>query len=52
MKRKRKTNRKIKDTGKAYPKINQREFGKALGTEIVTDPKEIANYRKKFPKRP
>lgn len=43
---------KIKDIGKAQPKISPEEFAKALGAEIITDPKKINKLKKKLPPHP
>ena len=42
---------KIVVTSKSYRIVSAKEFAKAIGAEIVTDPKEIAKLRKKFPQR-
>lgn len=47
-----KTQPRIRQIGKTQPKISQKEFAKALGAEPVTDPKEIAKLRRKYPRLP
>ena len=60
-KRKRKP-KKIRNTGKRQERINDtspkakqitpEEFAKAIGAELITDPEEIARFRRKFPGAP
>ncbi|MEK7640664.1 MAG: hypothetical protein AAB389_01560 [Patescibacteria group bacterium] len=41
----------VRDVSKKVKRISLEELAKALGAVLITDPKEIARLRKKFPPR-